>query len=694
MSSSLEASRLATELVAVQAIIADLQRRWPAPIALEPDRSSSYYALPYLFREAFPGLAAAELRPLAAFCKLYAGSILLHDQLVDGQLADGADRAPVATPSLRLLAMHAEAYHLLHAQLPAGAAFWGRLRDYLAAYADACLEEQRFASGSRPWREYTESEALRIVLGKNGPARIIPAALVELARDDRLLDQLLDVTNAFNVATQMWDDLQDWKEDLRHRTPTLLLVRLVPERPAGVGELGRDVIQELARELYYGGHAHHVLELALAALDRAEQLEATIPDLGLHAVTGTLRRRCEALHGDIDRIVRANVRRARAQPRVTLGLREPTQPWQEVAWSALRFLETQWNLGFGEGRDLMQYPAELGFDSSDTCYFGDVFQRALVTDALCDADRALDGRLQPIIAREAEYLVSQRVRSATGGWRYYANLPELPPDADDLAQVMQVLVRAGHRDEVARHGEAPLSVLLRDNSHPDGSFETWIVPATGRTPLEDRHAVLVEQVWGAGADCDVIPNLLYALHLYDAARFADVTHRGAAYLAAQQRGDGTWTSRWYAGPYYAIHVCLRMFDAMQLTPAAVARALGALRDAQRGDGGWGLDGAASDPLSTSLALLGLSAGQRASGEPADHGRAVRGMEALRRTIEPDGAWPAHNLIFKGLRTYHGSRTLTTTFALKAALAWQGRPGDVSISASSSASISGPGAVAS
>jgi squalene-hopene/tetraprenyl-beta-curcumene cyclase len=196
--------------------------------------------------------------------------------------------------------------------------------------------------------------------------------------------------------------------------------------------------------------------------------------------------------------------------------------------------------------------------------------------------------------------------------------------------------------------------------------------------LEDRHAVLVEEVWGAGADCDVIPNLLYALELYDAARFAEVTQRGATYLEREQRDDGTWTSRWYAGPYYAIYVCLRMFAAVRPRSPAVPRALAALRDTQRRDGGWGLHAGASDPLMTALALLGLAAAQPAHGEPADRARAARGIEHLRCAMAGDGGWPAQELIFKGLRAFHGSRTLTTTFALKAALAWQDQRAEASI----------------
>lgn len=674
MAHAIDGVCLETEGLAVHDIIADLQQHWPDAIALEPGRSSEYYALPYLLRGALPRLGARELRPLAVFCKLYAGSIFLQDRLIDGQLPAGA----AATASLRIMAMQLEAYRQLHAMFGPGAAFWARLRGYVADYTAALVEEQRFASG-RPWHEYTEALALGVVRDKNGPARIIAAGMVELAGDDGMLTPLLEIINAFNLATQMWDDLQDWKDDLRRGTPSLLLARLCPERPPPCSDDDwRDLTRQLARELYYRGHADHVLDLALSALDTAEQLKPTLPDLGLHSRTAMLRGWCDGLRGDIRRIVRTNLARARAQPRLALRLPAAAAPWQDIAFGALGFLETQWNLGFGEGRDLMRYPAELGFGSGETCYFGDVFQRALVADALCDADRVLDGRLRPIIEREAEYLVSQRVPSSIGGWRYYANLPELPPDADDLAQVMQALIRADRRDEVARHGEASLGVLLRDNSHPDGSFETWIVPASGRTELEDRHAVLVEEVWGAGADCDVIPNLLYALELYDAARFAEVTQRGATYLEREQRDDGTWTSRWYAGPYYAIYVCLRMFAAVRPRSPAVPRALAALRDTQRSDGGWGQSGGASDPLMTALALLGLAAAQPAHGEPADRARAARGIELLRRTMATDGGWPAQELIFKGLRAFHGSRTLTTTFALKAALAWQGQRAEASI----------------
>jgi squalene-hopene/tetraprenyl-beta-curcumene cyclase len=510
----------------------------------------------------------------------------------------------------------------------------------------------------------------------------VPAGLVELAGDDRLLEPLVQVIDAFNQAAQMWDDLQDWRDDLRHGIPSLLVGRIAAEPPprdldaAAWKALG----DRLARDVYYGGHAFHVIDLALAALDRAEALKPTISNLAWHDTTAIYRRRFTSLRGDIERIVRENVARARQPPAIELHLPSATSPWQALACDAVQFLARQWQLGFGEARDMMRYPKELRIGPAEKYYFGDVFQRALIADALCDANPMLDGQLDELLQGEARYLLAQKLSTCRGGWSYFPDQVHLPPDADDLAQIMQVLLRTGHRGEVVARCEEPLGILLRDCAHPDGSFETWIVPAAERTPLEVRHAELVQSLWGAGADCDVMPNVLSALHAYAPERFAATIARGRAYLLGQQRDDGTWPGRWYHGAYYPLYVNLRLLAEVGAPPdqataqkAALARGLRYLRRSQRGDGGYGLEAEAapSDALGTALGLLGLAAAHGEAGDEAgaDHERAARARQLLERHRQDDRGWPAQRFLPKGFGAYHGSRTMTTLFVLKAALAW-------------------------
>jgi squalene-hopene/tetraprenyl-beta-curcumene cyclase len=656
-----------------------LQKYWPdgfIPIndeETDDNTKTIYEGHPYLFAGAFPSLEPSDVQTLTLAGRLFAHSLFVYDGLMY-RLSLGHS---IATSALQAQAMQFEAYHLLHQLFAPSAVFWQRFRSYVAEYATVCLEEQSFTSGKRSWQEYTESLALEIAVGKAGIARTTIAGLVELARDDGAFEPLTASINHYYIARQMWDDLCDWKEDLRAGIPSLLLSRVLHEQPAQ-DDRGT-VTNRVAREVYYGGHAQYVLQLALESLGRADGLTLEMPDLPWRRAIAELRRLCESLLHDIERIVRKNLKRVHEQPKFTLTLSAAENQWQQLAWDALRFIVGQWQLGFGEARHIMSFPHEQGFRSTDEYQYGDVFQRALIADALCDANEPSHNQLEPIIDYEVEYLTSARL-SDVGGWSYFPELPELPPDADDLAQIIQVLLRSKRETAVADYCEAPLSALLHHNIHPDGSFETWILPPEGeRTDEQRRQAEFVQGAWGTGPDNDVMANLLYALHLYDRGRFAGTIQRGVAYLEAHQQADGSWLSTWYHGPYYGTYVCLRLLTAAKPDSPAIRRALDFLRSRQRTDGGWGIDDR-SDPLSTALSLLGLAIGQKCNHDPRDPDRAARALAYIQHSQEPDEAWPSCQFIrmevgrATGRVQYvlsYGSRTVTTAFVMKAAIAWHG-----------------------
>jgi squalene-hopene/tetraprenyl-beta-curcumene cyclase len=660
-------SQVQPSIDATAAVLGRLQERWPQEVVLgggkAPLKTLDYY--PYLFLSAFPSLTPQDIEGLSLAGLLYVHASLLYDIVMDR-----TEDAYLGTVSaLRLQAMQMEASHLLYQLFPPAAAFWEHFRRYLIEYADACLQEQRFAVGARPWHDYTEPVALELVVKKNGLSRIALAGLVELSRDNSRFAALVEATNLFHIANQMWDDLHDWKDDLHNRLPSLLLSRLVPEWPVQVNDTQcRDVYEQLGRTLYYGGHAHYVLELALDSLHRADRLTADIPDLWWHDVTAPLRDKCQTLLQDVDHIVRRNMQRARVQPRFTLCLPSALDPWQQVAWDSLDFILRQWQMGFGEVRHIMSLPARHGFSVSQDYHSSDIFQRALIADALCDANELLEGQLQPWLDYEVAYLVSCRLTSGVGGWSYYPSVPEIAPDADDLGQVMQAMLRAGHQDAVKEYCEPPLTVLLRDNARPDGSLETWILPTYGRTPQQARQAEFNRSRWGSGPDNEVMANQLYALTLYKPLDYAATVQRGVTYLETQQEDDGSWVSKWYYGPYYGTAVCLRLFAVARPGSPAIPRALQFLRCHQHPDGGWGLD-EASDPLSTALALLGLAVAQDRSGERQDYERAEHALTYLQRSQDADQGWPQVQFIRPRMHDPYGSRTITSMYVLKAAVAW-------------------------
>ena len=660
-------SQVQHSIDATATVLGRLQERWPQEVVLGSGKAQlallDYY--PYLFLEAFPSLTPEDIEPLSLAGLLFAHATLLYDKVMDRT----TDAYLGTVSALRLQAMQMEAAHVLYQLFPPASTFWEHYHSYLSEYADACVQEQRFATGDRPWHDYTEPVALELIVKKNGLSRIAIAGLVELSRDDSHFAALVESIHHFNIARQIWDDLCDWKEDVHHWLPSLLLARLVTEWPVQVMPAERPAFDaHLGRALHYSGHACYVLELAMDSLDRAAQRIADLPQLRWQDVIASLREQCQALWRDIDHIVRRNRQRAREQPRVTLHLPHATTPWQHVAWDGLHFLLRQWQQGFGEVRHIMYLPPHHGFSVSQNYHSSDSFQRALIADTLCDANDLLDGQLQSWLDYEVRYLVHCRLTSGVGGWSYYPSVPEIAPDADDLGQVMQALLRSGHQDAVKEYCEPPLTVLLRDNARPDGSLETWIVPAHGRTPQQERQAECNRSKWGSGPDNEVMANQLYALLLYKPWDFADTVQRGVTYLEMQQEDDGHWVSQWYYGPYYGTFVCLRLLAAARPESATIPRALQFLRSHQCPDGGWGLDDA-SDPLSTALALLGLAVTQAMCGELKDHERAAQALTYLQRSQETDQGWPHVLFIRPRANDPYGSRTITSMYVLKAAVAW-------------------------
>ncbi|HEX5062366.1 MAG TPA: prenyltransferase/squalene oxidase repeat-containing protein, partial [Kofleriaceae bacterium] len=333
-----------------------------------------------------------------------------------------------------------------------------------------------------------------------------------------------------------------------------------------------------------------------------------------------------------------------------------------VLWAAAQHLAVQAPRAFGEARHWMKISEDAGLRSRPT-QAGDVFQRALIVDALCDLRAPFDESFAPVIAHEVAHVMQSRVCDSCG-WGYLPELDELPADCDSLAQVLQMAVRCGEarREDFDR----PLATAF-GTSHGDGSFETWILPrAAERDAVHQRQAELVERVWGPGADPEVMSNLLYALALWNRQRFDDRIAAGCRYIVSCQRPDGTWPGRWYVGPYYSTYVAVRLLARVRDGVPAVKRTIEALLAGQRPDGAWSRDHSPRG-LDTAHAILTLLAARplEVADAAAIRASVFRGLGALGRLRKPDGSWAADPFLTMRELVW-GSSTLTTTYVLKAA----------------------------
>ncbi len=337
------------------------------------------------------------------------------------------------------------------------------------------------------------------------------------------------------------------------------------------------------------------------------------------------------------------------------------------------WLEDQRADRYPEATHRMYFPRALGFTGSSDLHEGWVFQRALICDAFLQAAASGFEVDWSGVQSDIDALVDARCRKVPGGWKYFPDLPELPPDADDLAAILQVLIRSG-ADSTAALSDDPIRLLFEQNSAADGSFSTWIVDRTDRGEITRAMLDAIETHWGDSADVEVVANLLYALTLYDAGRFAAEIERGIEYVSGRQEADGSWRSSWYCGPYNGTCACARAIGAALPQHHTLPKAVRYLETTQRDDGGWGFP--ESNATDTSLALMTLACLRGSTAvNPASCQRALDYLVAHQ---SPQGTWPAspfiqmdtnRTLTLRGegqprIITY-GSQTIASALCLKA-----------------------------
>jgi hypothetical protein len=378
--------------------------------------------------------------------------------------------------------------------------------------------------------------------------------------------------------------------------------------------------------------------------------------------------------------------RAELTPPSVFSIRRP-RPAQDTrgpAAAAVTMLLQQQRTGYQEAVHWMTVP-RLGEDGVRLqTHPAIVFQRAIVLDSLLDSYAAGLDIPASVLAREALLLLAAKRADVRSGWSYLSGVPELPPDADDLAMVAQVLARCGGQPLAAACDQA-LNLVL-DSTERGQALTTWVLDPGDAPRRNELFRRYIELTRADGVHPDVVANLLYAVGL----QAAEVARRRAAsaiaYLESAQDDDGSWRSRWYWGRYYGTYRAVLALITLTPDSCALDIASDFLVSGQNADGGWGADGG-SDPLSTAFAIIALAAlgqaalgqaalGQAALGQPGT-GRLLRPAVAyLLATQQPAGSWPGCPFIAfprvdgPGVHVYRSS-TITTSFCLKALLASRG-----------------------
>lgn len=357
-----------------------------------------------------------------------------------------------------------------------------------------------------------------------------------------------------------------------------------------------------------------------------------------------------------------------------IEMKEAENNWHKLSMKALCYLLYQFPEEFSEAIHEMHFPKNQGFESEEEWHRGDIFQRSLIADTLVDCNDWMDGQLYPLIRHEIDYLTKMRRKDGVGGWGYFPNLKELAPDVDDLGQMIQLYARLKKHRELEQYCSPLIELIISENKHTNGGFETWIIPAANRSRIQELQAEWAREGWGTGIDTEVVSNFIYGLLLTENPVYNDVVDKGIDYLIDRREKDGSWSSTWYFGNYYGTYTALRACLSKKTDSNWLARTEQYLIEGQKPSGGWGRT-ALADPLQTSFALLSLGLISAHKEEPIETSILTQALVFLQKTQMPSGCWTSVPFIKMELGRprgsihrvmEYGSKTITTNFVAKAA----------------------------
>lgn len=534
---------------------------------------------------------ARHLLPALVF--LFAGASL--EQLItDASSGFSAADAPLAELLFQQAAVE------LAQIFPPGSEFWGYYRACWAEYA-----ETRLAAAPQP-----AAEAL--LAGRWALAKIPLAAVAVTAGRQADLPQLGALLDTFNRVYQTQSEILALWRDAAQRRLTYPIAQIM-------AAAGIDPQQPVSPERILGAA---VLTGAVARLCQADErrlaeAQLVAEALGVPTLAGYLAAAAGFVQ-DTGRLFSLKPKKPavpRAFAPVSNSLAAALSAAEGYLLSDLTFSES-WDVQRGGARELT----------------AQAFPAGLVVEALAQTGHPMAEPLARIFAQ-----------LHASGCRYY-NLPELPPDADDLGLLLRLFgYLPGPAQALARQQLAEPLAQMRASVRPTGEIPVWFA-------AEPAGSADSPVIWGASCAATEI-NLLLGLLDFDWPEYAELIQASARSVCHRFETYGLGAALYYVTPY-VLWSAVTVLARLRARPiAADLREL--LAHIEPTLWQWVEQESRRPHISAqTTAFLALTRPQEAW------------LEILLKSQRHDGSWPAEPLFLipHGRRTaWYASRPVTSAF---------------------------------
>ncbi len=631
-------------------------------------KNNFYLVYPFYFASNFGDIEREYVYALTLCGNLYFSYLLLLDGLIDKHSG---------VPLLTLHLLHERALLKLSGLFPNSSPFWDSFKDFGRDYLSGIKMEKKLAAESNPGN-FSFERFKAVTSAKCAIAKCATAGLKVLSAISKTDENLNLTQDYFHIGLQILDDIQDWHDDFISKRNSYLIDVILSDKE--FYKLYRDSSEKenlLGKFVYLSETTNCLLNSAKLnfqkALDTCENLN--VPYWKLLVADFIDKTDRLILDFEINKNILSKQYDARKSHYIWnkrhIEISAPNGLGSRNACinKALNYLMIEKENGYAEMLHVMRLPSSefKTYQKESTLAAGDIFQRTILVETYLSLKKYFRGdKLEKIIEEDISAVLDLKYKEGKGGWNYLPGYPLLPPDSDDLAQVIRILVSA-KLDKMNEILDDHINVAVKYNRNPDGSFKTWILDPEDAGKNGMRLKTAVENYWGdyRGRDIEVTSNLLLSLLLYDRLKYSDIITKGLETVISAQNEKGCWESIWYWGPYYGTYIAVRLLTEMRTGEDILKKTKDFLLSARGPDGGWGING--SDPLNTSLSVLILKDIEK--NEMFVPAEVFDGaLSYLTNGQESQGCWDKVNFIRMRLGEadrFYGSRTVTTAFVLRA-----------------------------
>jgi hypothetical protein len=618
---------------------------------IENDRSPSFYKnYPRLFSNYFDAIDEEIIGQLSQAGYLYYHATLLVDGLIDDK---EFDQLPL------IMHLQEETIKSLTAIYGSKSIFWKYWNNRKKEYFKAVETEKKLSYDREiSFVEYAELADQKSAFGK---VAIDCIYLLSNQKDEALYHALLQSHYYFSVGFQLYDDVKDYREDLKKGQFNWAIYeqqKAMAEAPLNVDD---GVLHKL---LFINGIGQNVLGKSISCFRRALDMLDPHIDSEWKGIIIETKERIENYLDSTFGYIKTLEKKIEIKKRGTAdysffsyGKTKDTALKKGLDYIKQSFLEN-----YAELKHIMFLSRSEGFRNQQEIHSSDIFQRALINECLIGICKENNFNATVFFERECQYLIAHRNRDGIGGWSYFPTVVEIAADIDDLGQIIQVFLACGRRDLVAVHCMQAIQVAICERTCSNGGVETWIIPKENQNANQRRQEQCNASKWGKGPDVEVVANLMFALHQFDSKKYQEPLKKAIKFIIGHQNEQGYWDSRWYYGKYYGTYVCLRLLEQYKnLYPVYILKAIEFIIDHQNEDGGFSTElGQKSDPLATSFALLSMKL--FLDPEHRCVGMAEKYLKGAQHNV---GYWIESDFIKPKAQEPYKSKTITTVFVLKA-----------------------------